>query len=101
MPCITTTSPCPPSASVPREQIHSTLHTYPVATNTKDFGLLTSISTTSATANCTGYLSNLTGMAAIRTGLASSAANVDTQTLLGTTAISVNNCMSANGTTYF
>jgi hypothetical protein len=77
------------------------VHTYPLAINTKDFGLLTSISTTSITANCTGYLWNLTGMAAIQTGLAGSVANVDTQHLPGTTVISVNNCTRANSTTYF
>jgi hypothetical protein len=71
------------------------VHTYPLAIKTKDFGLLASISTTSVTANCTGYLWNLTGMAAIQTGLAGSAANVDTQHVPGTTVISVNNCMRA------
>jgi hypothetical protein len=83
------------------EQIHQTLHTYPLAIDTKDFGLLTSVFAPAATANYTGDLSNLTGIAAIQAGLASSVAKIDTQHLLGTTTISISNCTNANSTTYF
>ena len=53
-------------------------------------------------ANYTGPLSNLTGLAAIQTGLAASVARVDSQHLLGTTVIDIHESRrSANSTTYF
>src|SRR5436305_15147278 len=61
-------SPCPSSSLSISEEIHQTLHTYSLAIDTKDFDLLTSIFTTSPTANYTGYLSNLTDIAAIQNG---------------------------------
>jgi SnoaL-like domain len=100
LPCITATSPCLSSSLSIWEQIHQTLHTYPLTIDTKEIGLLTSAFTTSPTANYTGYLPNLT-VWPIQTGLAGSVAKIHTQHLLGTTAISINNCTSANSTTYF
>jgi hypothetical protein len=93
-------SPPPASVSGSRSTRRCTPK-YPLAIDTKDFGLLTSTFTTSATANHTGYLSNLIGIAAFQTGLAGPVAKIDTQHLPGTTAISINNCTSANSTAYF
>lgn len=101
LPSIAATTPCPSSSLTTWEQIHQTLHTYPLAIDTKDFALLSSVFAPTATANYTGYLSNLNGLAAIQTGLAGSVAKIDTQHLLGTTVISIKNCTSANSTTYF
>ena len=56
------TPPCPASGLTTWEQIQQTLRTYPLAIDTKDFGLLTAVFAPTATAN---YLSNLTSIAAI------------------------------------
>ena len=89
------------SALTTWEEIHQTLHTYPLAIDTKDFGLLSAVFASSATANYTGPLSDLSGLAAIQAGLAASVAKIDSQHLLGTTVISITNCTAANSTTYF
>ncbi len=89
-------------ALTPWEQIHQTLHTYPLAIDSKDYGLLSEVFTSDAFANYTGDLSNMTGLAAITAGLAASVANVDSQHLLGTTVIQIAaNGTVANSTTYF
>lgn len=98
------------------EQIHQTLHTYPLAIDGKDFALLSSVFAPNAFANYTGPLSNLTGLAAIESGLAASVASVNSQHLLGTTVIDIHGGnetgdagygagegkpTTANSTTYF
>ena len=54
-----------------------------------------------AVANYTGPLSNLQGLSTIQSGLAASVAKVDSQHLLGTTTIDINEEGTANSTTYF
>ena len=89
-------------ALTPWEQIHQTLHTYPLAIDSKDYGLFTEVFAPNAFANYTGDLSNMTGLAAITAGLAASVANIDSQHLLGTTVIEIAaNRTIANSTTYF
>jgi len=95
-------SSCIIIALTPWEQIHQALHTYPLAIDSKDFGLLSAVFTPNAFANYTGALSNMTGLAAIQAGLAASVVSVDSQHLLGTTTIQIdNNGTVANSTTYF
>ncbi|CAF9934532.1 hypothetical protein IMSHALPRED_009746 [Imshaugia aleurites] len=84
------------------ESIHQTIHTYPLAIDSKDFALLSKVFTPDATANYTGDLSNLNGLPAIQTGLAASVATVYSQHLLGTTVIDIHSDrIDANSTTYF
>lgn len=85
----------------PWETIHQTLHTYPLAIDSKDFALLSSVFTPTATANYTGPLSNLTGLPAIQAGLAASVAHLFSQHLLGTTVVDIHGEKGANSTTYF
>ncbi|KAF6241881.1 hypothetical protein HO173_000593 [Letharia columbiana] len=89
-------------ALTPWESIHQTIHTYPLAIDSKDFALLSKVFTSGASANYTGDLSNLNGLPAIQTALAASVANVYSQHLLGTTVIDIHsNGINANSTTYF
>ena len=84
------------------ESIHQTLHTYPLAIDSKDFALLSTVFTPTATANYTGDLSNLTGLPAIQAGLSASVAHVFSQHLLGTLVIDIGPFgKKANSTTYF
>jgi hypothetical protein len=90
------------TALTPWESIHQTLHTYPLAIDSKDFALLTQVFTPTATANYTGPLSNLTGLPAIQAGLSASVAKLFSQHLLGTTVIDLDLAgKKANSTTYF
>ncbi|KAL8788853.1 MAG: hypothetical protein Q9195_007116 [Heterodermia aff. obscurata] len=84
------------------ESIHQTIHTYPLAIDSKDFALLSKVFSPDAVANYTGAYSNLTGLAAIQTSLAAIVARLDSQHALGTTVIDID-CKkkSANSTTYF
>lgn len=89
-------------ALTPWESIHQTLHTYPLAIDSKDFGLLSSVFAQSAVANYTGPLSNLDGLPAISAGLSASVAKLFSQHLLGTTVIDIHTGgKKANSTTYF
>lgn len=89
-------------ALTPWESIHQTLNTYPLAIDSKDFGLLSTVFTSTATANYTGALSNLTGLPAIQAGLSASVAHVFSQHLLGTIVIDIGpKGKKANSTTYF
>ena len=89
-------------ALTPWENIHQTLHTYPLAIDSKDFGLLSEVFTPTAVANYTGPLSNLDGLPAIQAGLNASVAALFSQHLLGTTVIDIHqNKNTANSTTYF
>ncbi|KAL9065785.1 MAG: hypothetical protein Q9161_008010 [Pseudevernia consocians] len=90
------------SALTPWESIHQTIHTYPLAIDSKDFAMLSKVFAPDASANYTGDLSNLNGLSAIQTGLAASVANVYSQHLLGTTVIDIHSDrITANSTTYF
>ncbi|KAG7001402.1 hypothetical protein G7Y79_00032g067550 [Physcia stellaris] len=91
------------SALTPWEQIHRTLHTYPLAIDFKNGPLFGAIFTADATANYTGPLSSLTGVDAIREVLLASVANLATQHQLGTTLIDIvsKSSVVANSTTYF
>lgn len=84
------------------EEIHQTLHTYPLAIDSKASSLFTSVFTEDAFANYTGPLSNLTGIDAIREALLASVAGLVTQHQLGTTVIDIaEGGKGANSTTYF
>lgn len=92
----------------PWEQIHQTLHTYPLAIDNKDSSLFPAVFAPDAFANYTGPLSNLTGIEAITTALQASVANVLSQHQLGTTVIGIHEPTghsgrhhTANSTTYF
>lgn len=91
------------SALTPWEEIHQTLHTYPLAIDFKNGPLFGAVFAADATANYTGPLSSLTGVDAIREGLLASAANLATQHQLGTTVIDIvsESSVVANSTTYF
>ena len=82
------------------ESIHQVLNTYPLAIDSKDFGLLAKVFTEDAFANYTGVLSNLNGLAAIQSGLSASVANVDSQHLLGTTLIDIEPPLYPHGGPY-
>lgn len=84
------------------EQVHQTIHTYPLAIDHKNFPLLREVFTPNAFANYTGPLSSLTGLQAIETALTASVANVLSQHLLGTIAIDIlKDQKSANSAAYF
>lgn len=87
----------------PWEQIHQTLHNYPLAIDFKNGPLFDTVFTADATANYTGPLSSLTGIDAIREALLASVAGLVTQHQLGTTVIDIvlENSVVANSTTYF
>ena len=68
----------------PNRDIHlNTLTLYARATDTKDFPLFFSVITSNVFANYTGYLSNLTGLPTMTSGLKSAVANIDIQHLSG------------------
>ena len=99
-------SPCPSTAQLEAlstwEQIHHTLNTYPIAIDFKNSDLFSCVFATDSFANYTGYLSNLTGMDAIREGLLASVNMLTTQHQLGTTLIEIGqDGIAANSTTYF
>ena len=93
--------PClPHSTLTPWEEIHQTLHTYPLAIDFKESPLFAAVFAPNAFANYTGPLSNLTGIDAIRDALLASVAGLVTQHQLGTTVIDIG-AESAASTTYF
>ncbi|KAJ9607295.1 hypothetical protein H2200_008368 [Cladophialophora chaetospira] len=95
-------SPSNPTSLTPWEQIHQTLNTYPLAIDFKNGPLFASVFAPDAFANYTGYLSNLTGIDAIRDGLLQSVSGLASQHQLGTTVINIaEDAQSANSTTYF
>ena len=76
------------------EQIHQTLSTYPLAIDSKNFGLLSQVFTTNAVANYSTGTGVLTGLPNIETTLQQELSPVITQHLLGTMKIDI----AANGT---
>jgi len=91
-----------PSQLTTWEQIHQTLHTYPLAVDFKQASLYPQVFANDAFANYTGPLANLTGIDAIREGLMASVASLISQHQLGTTVIDIHDDgVSANSTTYF
>lgn len=94
-------SPCP-SAPTAWEQIHQTLHTYPIAIDSKSGPLFASVFAPDATANYTGSMSNLIGLDAIRDALLTTVSTAISQHQQGTTMITIaEDGLSANSTTYF
>ena len=103
----------PSSGPSPWEQIHQTLHTYPLAIDFKNAPLFAHVFAPNAVANYTGPLSNLTGLPAITDGLLASVNSLVTQHQLGTTVIDIDDygtdegepdsetAGTANSTTYF
>lgn len=84
------------------EQVHQTIHIYPLAIDRKNFPLLRGAFTPNAFANYTGPLSSLTGLQAIEATLTASVANVLSQHLPGTIVIDIHKDQkSANSTAYF
>ena len=83
------------------ESIHQTLNLYPLAIDSKDFGLLSQVFTPSAFANYGAPLNDLQGLLAIQAGLSASVAKVNSQHLLGTTLIDIQDDEGkSNATTY-
>lgn len=84
------------------EQIYRTLNTYPLAVDGKRGDLFAQVFTENVTANYTGTLANVTGLANLRSSLLASVSSLLSQHQLGTTVIDVSedNGM-ANSTTYF
>lgn len=89
------------------EEIHQTLHRYAPIIDMKDFARLDQVFSQNAHINYTGFLSNVNGLPAIRTGLTKSVMGIQTQHLLGTTIIDMEHGPAsmgkkgANSTTYF
>jgi len=82
------------------EQIHHTLSTYPLAIDSKNFGLLSQVYTPNAVANYSTGTGVLNGLPNIETTLQTLLAPVITQHLLGTTKIDIAaNGSMANSTT--
>ena len=90
-------------ALTPWEEIHQTLHKYPLAIDFKNGLLFTDVFAPDAFANYTGPLANLTGIDVIRDSLLASVNGLVSQHQLGTTLIDIccTSSKHANSTTYF
>lgn len=92
---------CTSSTPNTYDAIRNTLNTYPLAIDSKNFSLLSSVFTPDAIANYTAPLGVLTGLPAIASTLQQSLETVMTQHALSTQVIEMLGHGRANTTTYY